>query len=112
MTELVIQIEVVEDAAEEEVLADVTKRPLDLALGLGPIGAAGARLEAIMAGEIDEGAIVDDEPVSIFADDRGLHAIIKDRVGRSTNGLEGGDVAAQDALQVLVKTKRAQISRE
>ena len=30
--------EIVEDAAEKEVLADITKGPLDLAFGLGPIG--------------------------------------------------------------------------
>src|SRR5580700_11257145 len=61
MAELIVQIiEVAEGPAEEEVLADVAERPFDLALGLGPIGPAGARLEAVMAGEIDKRAIVDD----------------------------------------------------
>ena len=41
-------------AGEEEVLADVAERPLDLALGLGPVGPAGLRLEAVMAGEVDQ----------------------------------------------------------
>jgi hypothetical protein len=37
MTELLVQVvEIAEDATEEEVLADVPERPLDLALGLGP----------------------------------------------------------------------------
>ena len=91
------------DAAEEEVLADVAERPLDLALRFGPIGPAGARLKAVMAGEVDEGAVVDDEPVGVLADDRGLHAIVEDRARRAADRLEGGDVAAQDALQILVE---------
>ena len=69
MAELIVQIiEVAEGPAEEEVLADVAERPFDLALGLGPIGPAGARLEAVMAGEIDKRAIVDDEPIRVLAD--------------------------------------------
>ena len=59
MTELLVQVvEVTERAAEEEVLADVSERPLDLALRLGPIGPAGARLETVVPGEVDEGAVV------------------------------------------------------
>ena len=54
MAQLVVQIvEIAEAAAEEEVLADVAERPLDLALRLGPIGPAGARLEAVVPGEVD-----------------------------------------------------------
>jgi hypothetical protein len=56
-----------------------------------------------MAGEVDERPVVDDEPVGVFADDRGLHAIIKDRARRSADRLEGGDVAAEKALQILVE---------
>jgi hypothetical protein len=55
MAQLTVEVvKIAEDPAEEEVLADVSERPLDLALGLGPIGPAGTRLEAIMASEIDE----------------------------------------------------------
>jgi hypothetical protein len=43
-------VEVAEAAAEEEVLADVAERPLDLSLCLGPIEPAGARLKAIGPG--------------------------------------------------------------
>ena len=113
-TELRVQIvEIAEGAAEEEVLANVAERPLDLALGFRPIGPAGARLEAVMAGEVDEGAVVDDEPVGVLADDRGLHAIVEDRARRAADRLEGGDVTAQDALQILGwRTNCAQISRE
>jgi hypothetical protein len=64
MTELLVKVvEIAERAAKEEVLADISERPLDLALGLGPIGPAGARLETVMAGEVDEGAVVDDEAI-------------------------------------------------
>ncbi len=54
-----------------------------------------------MAGKVDEGAIVDDEPVGVLTDDRGLHAVVEDRVRHAADRLEGGDVAAQDALQIL-----------
>ena len=104
MTELLVQVvEVAERAAEEEVFADIAERPLDLALGLGPIGPAGARLEAVVAGEVDEGAVVDDEPVGVLADDRGLHAIVEDGARRAPDRLEGRDVAAKNALQILVE---------
>ena len=53
-------VEIAERPAEEEVLADVAERPLDLALGLGPVGPAGFRVEAVMAGEVEQRAVVDD----------------------------------------------------
>ena len=107
MTELLVQVvEIAEGAAEKEVLADVAERPLDLALRFGPIGPAGARLEAVVPGEVDEGAVVDDEPVGVLADDRSLHAIVEDGAWRAADRLEGRDVAAQNALQVLVEGKR------
>jgi len=44
---LLVQVVVVEErAAVEEALAQIPDRPLDLALGLGPIGSAGARPKA------------------------------------------------------------------
>ena len=69
----------------------------------GPIGPAGPRLKAEVAGEIDEGSVVDNEPVGVLADDRRLHAIVKDRTRRATDRLQSGDVATQDALQIQVQ---------
>jgi hypothetical protein len=61
MAELTFEVvEIAEGAAEEEVLANLSERPLDLA----PDRAVGARLEAIMASEIDERAVVDHEPLA------------------------------------------------
>ena len=34
-------------------------------------------------GEVDEGAVVDNEPVGVLADDRDLHAIVEDRTRRA-----------------------------
>ena len=52
MGELGVQVvEIAERAGEEEVLADIAERPLDLTLGLGPVGAAGLRVEAVMPGQ-------------------------------------------------------------
>ncbi len=76
--ELVVEIlEIAKDAAEKEVLADVAERPLDLALCFCAIGPAGARLKAVMTGEVDESAIVDDEPVTILPNDGGLHSVVQ-----------------------------------
>jgi hypothetical protein len=69
MPQLGIEIvEIAERAGEEEVLADVAVGSLDFALGLGPVGTASLRLEAVVAGEVNESAIVDDAAASI-ADD-------------------------------------------
>ena len=104
MAELVVEIlEIAKDAAEKEVLADVAERPLDLTLRFCAIGPTGARLKAVMTGEVDKGAVVDDEPVGVLADDRGLHAIVEDRARRSADRLQSGDMAAKDALQILVE---------
>jgi len=52
MPELGVQIlEVAERAAEEEVLADISERPLDFSLRFGSVWSAGARLEPIMPGQ-------------------------------------------------------------
>ena len=103
MPELGVQVvEVAERAGEEEVLADVAERPLDLALGLGPVGPAGLGLEAVVRGRGRRGAVVDDAALGVLADDRGLHAVVEDLARHAADRLEGGDVAAQDGLQVLV----------
>src|SRR5512147_2933640 len=68
--ELSVQIiEVAERPAEEEVLADVAERPLHLALGLRPVGPAGFRVKAVMAGEVEQRAVVDDAAFRRLADD-------------------------------------------
>jgi hypothetical protein len=60
-------IEAAERAAEEEVLANIAERPLNLALGFGPVGPAGFGLKAVMAGEVEQTAVVDHEPIVILA---------------------------------------------
>src|ERR671910_1208536 len=71
MAELGVQVvEVLERAGEEEVLSDIAVRPLDLALGLGPVGPAGLRVEAVVAGKIDQRPVVDDVTLGVLAADR------------------------------------------
>ncbi len=61
LAELAVEVvAVAEAAAEEEVLPDVAERPLHLALGLGPVGLAGLGQVAVVPGELDQGAVVDD----------------------------------------------------
>jgi len=89
MAQLGIEIvEIAERAGEEEVLADVAAGPLDLALGFGPVGTAGLRLEAVMAGEVQERAIVEDATSSL-ADHRGLHAVVEDLIWNAADRLKG-----------------------
>ena len=104
VAELGVQVvEVLERAGEEEVLADVAVRPLDLALGLGPVGPAGLGVEAVVAGEVDQRPVVDDVALGVLAQDRGLHPVIEDLARHAVERGEGGEVAAQHGLQVLVQ---------
>src|SRR6266498_587102 len=78
MPQLGIEIvEIAERAGEEEVLADVAVGSLDFALGFGPVRTASLRLEAVVAGEVNESAIVDDATASLAHDCR-LHWVIED----------------------------------
>jgi hypothetical protein len=54
-------IEITKGAAVGKVLADVTERPFHFAFGLRPVRPASAWLKAIVPGEIDKRAIIDDE---------------------------------------------------
>ena len=105
MPQLGIQVvEIAEGAGEEEVLADIAKRPLDLALGFGPVRSAGLWLEAIVPGEVDERSVVDDAAAGL-ADDGGLHAVVKDLIGDAADRVERRHMAAQNRLHVLVQDK-------
>jgi len=105
MRQLGVQVvEVAERAGEEEVLADVPIRPLDLAFGFGPVRSASLWLEAIVPGEVNERAVVDDAAAG-FADDRGLHAVVEDLAGDAADRREGRDVTTKNRLHVLVQDK-------
>jgi hypothetical protein len=93
MSQLGIEIvEIAERAGEEEVLADVAVGSLDFALGFGPVRTASLRLEAVMAGEVEERAIVDDATARRLADHRCLHAVVEDLVRDTADRLEGRHV--------------------
>jgi hypothetical protein len=78
MAQLGIEIvEIAERAGEEEVLADVAVGSLDFALGFGPVSTASLRREVVVAGEVNESAIVDNATTGL-ADDRGFHVVIED----------------------------------
>jgi hypothetical protein len=98
-------VEVLERAGKEEVLADVAVRPLDLAFGLGPVGPAGLRVVAVVAGEVDQRSIVDDVARGVLTQDRGLHPIVENLARHTTKRREGSQVATEHGLQVLVQDK-------
>ena len=101
-------VAVAEAATEEEVLADVAERPLDLALGLGAIRFAGLWQVTVMAGELDQCAVVDDVAglgtiLGRLAVDHGFHPVVEDLGRCPAQRLEGGSVAAQHGLHVLLR---------
>ena len=57
-----------------------------------------------MPGEVDERSVVDDATAGL-ADDRGLHAVVKDLVGNAPDRVEGRHMTAQNRLHVLVQDK-------
>jgi hypothetical protein len=74
MPELSVEIiEVAERTAEEEVLANIAERPLDLALGLGPVRPAGFGLEAVMPGKVDEAAVVNHDQTGTTRSPTSIH---------------------------------------
>ena len=94
-------VEIAESAGEEEVLAHIPERTLDLAPGLGAIRPAGARRRAVMAQQVDERRVVVHDALGRLPDDRGLHAVVQDLDRCAAHGRKGGDGAAQHSLQVL-----------
>ena len=94
-------VEVAEGAGEEEVLAHVAEGPLHLALGLRPVGPARLGHHAVVRGQVQELGVVDDASLVDLAEDRRLHAVVEDLLGRAAQSLEGGDVAAENGGEVL-----------
>ena len=87
VVELFVEIvEIAEAAAEDEVLADVAERPLHFTLGLGAIGPARPRQEAVMPAKRYQRAIVDDMAIAILAGDGRLHAVVEDLDRHATEG--------------------------
>ena len=108
LAELRVEIvEVSKAATEEEVLADVTERALDLSLGFGPVWLARLWQETVVAGKLEQGAIVDDVARLgvVAAEDStyGRRYLFRHAAER----LECASVAAQQRLQVLVHHEAA-----
>ena len=54
-----------------------------------------------MRGQVQELGVVDDASLVNLAQDRRLHAVVKDLLGCTAQSLEGGDVAAENSGEVL-----------
>ena len=92
-----------EGSGEEEVLPDIAERTLDLAFGLGPIGAAGSRHDPIVVQQRHQRGVVGHHAVLALADHRRLHPVVEDLLRRAAHGREGGDVTAHHGVQVLTR---------
>ena len=68
-------VEAAEGPVEEEVLADVAERPLDLALGLRPVGFAGLGRRSVVVEQGDQRRVVDRRSVGALSQDGGLHPV-------------------------------------
>jgi hypothetical protein len=95
-------VEVAEGPGKEEVGPDVAERPLDLALALGPVGAAGPGPKAAVACRLEQGAIVGDAAARLLADHRRPHPVVEDLARHAAQRRERGDVTAQQGPQVPV----------
>ena len=81
-------VEIAKGAGEEEVLPDVAERALNLAFGLRPVWTTGFRMKAIMLGERQQRAIIDDMTGIILTRHRRLHAIVEDLDRHATGSLD------------------------
>src|SRR5262245_65955525 len=99
MLQLSIQIvEIAEAAGEKEVLADIAIGSLDLALGLGPVGPAGPRLEAVVAGKIEQRAGVGGAARGLANPGR-LHGVSEDPRREASRCRGSRPVATETRLQ-------------
>ncbi len=104
--ELDIQIlHVPERSAEKEVLADIAVGPFDFSFRLGPVGLAGSRRGAIVVQQSNQSRVVGDNAIGILSKHRGFHTIVENLSRCAATGVKGRDVAAQDGLKLLVRTK-------
>ena len=84
------------------------ENPLHLALGLGPIRAAGAREGAVVTEQSQQRAVVDHlAGVVILIDHRGLHPVVEQVTRHPAQRLEGQDVHAQHGVELLVVAEPA-----
>jgi hypothetical protein len=60
-------------------------------------------VEAVVARKIDQRPVVDDVALGVLAADRGLHPVVEDLARHTIERGEGGEVAAQHGLQVLMQ---------
>ena len=100
-----LRVEVVEAAegpVEEEVLADVAERSLDLALGLRPVGSAGLGRRSVVVEQGDQGRVVDRRSVGVLSQDGGLHPVVEHLFRRPSAGVEGRHMASRHRLELLV----------
>src|SRR3954468_12693711 len=100
-------VEVAEAAGQEEIFAHVAERPLDLTLGLGPVGAARLGQEAVVPGEVEQGAVEYDVARLTPAADHGAHAVIEDLARHAPERRESRGVATQKGMQVLMQDEAA-----
>jgi hypothetical protein len=108
VAELAIEIlGILEGATQEEVLADIAEGTLDLALGLGAIGPAGARQGTVVVEQRHQRPVVDHDAFGILVNDCGLHPVVEDLARSAAHRIEGIDVTSHNRLQVLGRAEPA-----
>ena len=84
--------------------AQVADEALDLALGLGPIGPAQPRHEAVMMREVEEGAVIamQPRPVAIPIGHHRAHVVVQHLARNPAEEVKGALMAAEQRLQPLI----------
>ncbi len=100
-------VEVAKRTCQEEVFPDIAEWSLDLSFGLGAIGFAGLWMKTLMAGKIEQSAVIDNAPGFPFADDGSLHSVVENLAWNTANCIERGDMASQHRRKILMHGEAA-----
>jgi hypothetical protein len=84
----------------EEGGADVADGALDAGLLVSPVGGDGARLVAVVPGEVEEDG-VEADGVALALEDGALEVVVEADPGDASEVLEGGLVASQEVLHAM-----------
>jgi hypothetical protein len=89
-----------EGAAIQQVGFHILERPLNLALGLRTMRAAGPWLEAVMSGESKKAGVIDGL-VAVVTRYYNFHVVVETSRSQSLEVFEGADVFADGGREVL-----------
>ena len=95
-------VEIDERAGGKEAVADITDGALDSALLIAARDGDGARLEAVVSGELEQRGVKADG-IALALEHDALEIVVEEDPWQPVPGGEGADMAAQEALQACIE---------